>query len=244
MFFSSDKCTCKPPYVVILLDNTTPEAPATRLFTNTMHVVNVKVNMGCKDGIRPSLRFACDLIFRANYSTFANWTGPQKHISRKTLKPLKGDFRIKCHVNISGGPLFDSAYVDVQFVWPPLLANFTERYVTIRRRRILLLDASSSFDPHRNTGLKYKWFCRLVNETFPEVNRQSVDKPQGRNKKTLHGCFGYGPGQLDSTRRTVSINVKNIEKNQSLVFMLFVWKDDRNATTFLNLSEDSGQPLR
>lgn len=117
---------------------------------------------------------------------------------------------------------------------PPLQATIVAPNVTIKATGIFTLDASMSRDTGAaadgQRGMTFMWLCRKENETFSNIDTLPVDLALGR-EPIKGGCFGYGPGKLNSNKNVLMIDPRGMKYRQTYVFQLVVSKDRRTATS-------------
>ncbi|XP_022803093.1 sperm receptor for egg jelly-like [Stylophora pistillata] len=196
------------------------------------------------------LRFPVELenSCQSSGSKFYSWTvskidketglfGPLLEFGKKDrfFLPLRmmrvGYAYIQCLVEISGNTgsiAYDYGYIRV--VRDPLQAHIIDISESSSK---IILSAKESLDTGSRRpgtqGLRFAWFCRLVNETFSHEIERVVDKPLGRNKSNS-GCLGFGPGRLTSRNEVLTLDITDMIKSEMYVFKLMVEKDFRNAS--------------
>ena len=94
-------------------------------------------------------------------------------------------------------------------------------------------DASLSRDPDvessDKTGLSFAWFCRKLQESWPEGDLLTLPSVSSlTNGNNAGGCFGTGIGRL-SAKSNLTINTGNMIENQEYVFKVLVMKDYRRS---------------
>jgi len=97
--------------------------------------------------------------------------------------------------------------------------------------KYLTLDASSSFDPDvpkfNKSGLRYTWLCARKGERFGNIALLPIVTPQADSKDSDgRGCYGTGPGKLDSTGPNAKLLLDQMEP-KSYVIKLILGKDER-----------------
>ena len=162
---------------------------------------------------------------------------------RKTVTLFSGMFGIgyayvQCEVQLSGdASSMALANGYVRIVRDPLVASITD--ITETRRKIML-SAEKSFDAGKRRsgtqGLQFTWFCRLAGKSFLDVTERYVDDESFGRVKTNTGCFGCGPGRLNSTDEVLVLNMAEMVESKKYIFKLVVYKDDRNASAFYELA--------
>lgn len=102
--------------------------------------------------------------------------------------------------------------------------------------RKLVFDGSKSYDPDypgNNNGLKFVWFCLRSSEFLNislDYNKIPITGPLvAHGNKNWGGCFGAGPGRLNSSLPTISLDSTLIDADNSYEIVLMVCKDKRMA---------------
>ncbi|XP_048586750.1 uncharacterized protein LOC5520842 isoform X2 [Nematostella vectensis] len=91
----------------------------------------------------------------------------------------------------------------------------------------IILDGTSSFDPYRpflkNNALTFTWLCRRQSETFENISMvQTVDTITEGRPRDKGGCYGYGPGVLNTTEPMLDIKEEMLPAKVMYVFRLIV----------------------
>ena len=121
---------------------------------------------------------------------------------------------------------FDYGFVNVTL--PPLKAVIDGPASYLKGVGPFTLDASKSYDPsHTAKSFTYVWLCRKFDETFNNVNMsQPVDVEKNGDQG---GCFGNGPGRMNSTEPILQVRTPRFEPGKTYVFQLIVRSDWRET---------------
>lgn len=230
----TERCGCAPPKASLKLG---------KMMKDAKEIYLSKIFMRLPLQLEHSCQPTTTILYSWKFSKIDQETGlfgPLQPFGRKKtfILPLRmfgiGYAYVQCEVQLSGdagSTTLANGYMRI--VRDPLVAIITD--ITETRSKIML-SAEKSFDAGFGTrGLQFTWFCRLAGESFLDVaERYAVDESFGR-VKTNTGCFGYGPGRLNSTDKVLVLNMVEMVKNKKYIFKLVVYKDDRNASAVYEL---------
>lgn len=134
---------------------------------------------------------------------------------------------------------FDFGFVNVTL--PPLVALIDGPSSYMKAIGPFTLDGSKSYDPSDTAqGFTYIWLCRRLNETFDNINMSDPIDVATSGKRDRGGCFGNGPGRMNSTEAVLHVRTPYMEAKQMYVFQLIVrshWRVSKiNHTVLVNSS--------
>lgn len=222
-------CECSYPQVNISLSKTLDEA--TVLFTTQNIMIQAETKRGNCD---KSLYFQWEIAKASDQSSefggFVSHGDAFKNISG--VLELNGRELGECYLYIrcnafntgpSGEELKTYDYGFVRVLYPPLIAHITGSITAIKGNGSVILNASSSYDPHtlvRNSReLTFTWYCRRLDNNI--------------TKEGSSGCYGHtDSGRLTSNGSILVVDVDKMDANQTYLFELLIAKDRRVSRSF------------
>ena len=122
---------------------------------------------------------------------------------------------------------YDYGYV--LLLRPPPVINISGVKRAIKGKGDVVLSTSaisSAFDRGR---LKYSWYCRRKEESFPVDDLHFVDV-QDESSHNSGGCYGYGPGRLRGTKTYLKVDVDRMEAGLTYVIRVKVKRRSKTST--------------
>lgn len=122
---------------------------------------------------------------------------------------------------------YDYGYV--LLLRPPPVVNITGVKRAIKGKGVVVLSTSAITTVSLRARLKYSWYCRRKEESFPVDDSHFVDV-QDESSHNSGGCYGYGPGRLRGTKTYLNVDVDRMEAGLTYVFRAKVKRRSKTST--------------